>query len=218
MSNKSQKVIQFSYGFISGIVFCVVIVFGFYFYISRHIPDHNDAVEPEVSSQYLSKAINRALFIAEQELEEAGDEYDRWVALSDLAVFSIDVSEVEVAEKHAHELLRLLSKYKNDWNYGNALHKGHIALGRIELKRGNITKSIEHLIKASKTPGSPQLDSFGPNMLLAHELLIKGESEAVIEYLKLCKEFWAMGKGKIEGWIDTIENGGIPNFYTNLIY
>lgn len=43
--------------------------------------------------------------------------------------------------------------------------------------------------------GSPQLKSFGPSMGLAKELVRDGEKEAVIEYLKLCAQFWESGRG-----------------------
>ena len=64
-------------------------------------------------------------------------------------------------------------KIKSDWNYGNALHKGNIVLGRIALERGDIAGAKEHLLAAGQTPGSPQVGSFGPNTTLAKELLEK---------------------------------------------
>ncbi len=48
-----------------------------------------------------------------------------------------------------------------------------------------------HLLAAGATPGSPQLDSFGPQMQLAGELLAQGEKETVLQYLDLVARFWA---------------------------
>ena len=47
---------------------------------------------------------------------------------------------------------------------------------------------------AGATPGSPQLDSFGPNMTLAKELLEKGQPDVVLHYFALCKNFWEDGR------------------------
>ena len=74
------------------------------------------------------------------------------------------------------------------------------------------------MIEAGKTPGSPQLNSFGPNMMLAKELLNKDEKDVVIEYFKLCGSFWKMDRGRLKQWTDTVKNDGIPDFGTNLDY
>ncbi len=50
----------------------------------------------------------------------------------------------------------------------------------------------KYLIAAGKSPGSPQMDSFGPNMTLAKDLLEKGERDAVLEYFMRCRKFWKM--------------------------
>ena len=64
-------------------------------------------------------------------------------------------------------------------------------LGQVALREGNIQKAKFHLIESGKTPGSPQLNSFGPSFVLARELLEKGQKEAVLEYLYLITVFWA---------------------------
>ncbi len=98
-----------------------------------------------------------------------------------------------------------------DWNYGNAIHDANNLLGRVALKRGNIEKAKKHLIEAGKTPGSPQLNSFGPSMALAQELLENGERDVVIEYLELCRVFWEMHEGLLDKWQSEIQEGNIPN-------
>ena len=74
------------------------------------------------------------------------------------------------------------------------------------------------MLKAGATPGSPQLDSFGPSMTLAKELLEKGERQAVIEYFQLCAKFWEMGKKSLENWTSVVKEGKIPDFGRNLRY
>ena len=43
---------------------------------------------------------------------------------------------------------------------------------------------------SGKTPGSPQLNSFGPDFMLDRELLEKGERAAVLAHLELVGKFW----------------------------
>jgi tetratricopeptide (TPR) repeat protein len=146
------------------------------------------------------------------------DERLRFYMLSDVAKSSFEAEDIKKAKGHAIELLDKAQQYKNDWNYGNAIHHGNLVLGRISLKSGDIEKAKEFLIKAGKTTGSPQLNSFGPNMTLAKELLEKGEKEAVIKYFELCAKFWGMGDGHLEDWSSAVKMGAMPDFGSNLNY
>ncbi|MEM8947647.1 MAG: RNA polymerase subunit sigma-24, partial [Planctomycetota bacterium] len=65
---------------------------------------------------------------------------------------------------------------------------------------------------------SPQMDSFGPNMTLAKELLEKGEKEVVLEYFELCRTFWDMGHGRLDQWAKDVKAGNTPVFGPNLLY
>ena len=107
---------------------------------------------------------------------------------------------------------------KEDWNYGNAIHHANLMLGQLALKNGNLEKAKEYLIQAVQTKGSPQLNSFGPNMSLAKELLEKGEQKVVIEFLDHSKKFWKwiFSWRKIRKWKKTIANKKIPDFGANL--
>ncbi len=120
------------------------------------------------------------------------------------------------AEQHAQELLRLAQDFKGDWNYGNALHHGNRILGLVALKNGDVANAKAYLLASGKTPGSPQLNSFGPNMSLAKVLLEAGEKATVLEYLRLCKNFWK--DQKLPVWIAAVEAGEMPDFGANLSY
>ena len=76
----------------------------------------------------------------------------------------------------------------------------------------------KYLLDASSTPGSPQLNSFGPNLTLAKELLERGQGPVVLEFFARCKNFWKMDRGKLDEWSATIRGGGIPQFTQNLNY
>ena len=126
----------------------------------------------------------------------------------------------EEAKNSAIEYLEIAESKRSDWNYGNAIHHANLMLGRISLKEGLKEKAKEYLISAGKTPGSPQLNSFGPNMSLAKELLEIGEDKIVIEYIELCEKFWKriLSRKKLMKWKRAITKSAIPNFKGNLIY
>ena len=55
-------------------------------------------------------------------------------------------------------------------------------MGLAALQEGDTEAAKGYLLAAGGTPGSPQLDSFGPTMTLAQALLGRGESAVVLEY------------------------------------
>ena len=139
-------------------------------------------------------------------------------SLADLAKRAFNAGEAEKASVYSKRLLEMAPKYTKDWNYGNAIYYGNFVLGRIAVNKDNLAQAGEYLLAAGGTPGSPQLDSFGPNMSLAKELLEKNQSDVVLHYLGLCKTFWKMDRGKLDQWSATIRRGEIPDFGSNLDY
>jgi hypothetical protein len=131
--------------------------------------------------------------------------------LSELAQRAVSAGEDDKAEAYAKQLLQMAPDYPKNWNYGNAIFYGNFVLGRVAVQR-DVTQANEYLLAAGATPGSPQLNTFGPNMALAKELLEKGQSEVVLQYLALCKKFWKMDRGQLDEWSATIRSGGIPDF------
>ena len=153
---------------------------------------------------------------ATNELESARSEKDRWLALGDAAKAAVWSGHVGEARQYAEELKALTPNYKGNWNYGNAIHDYNLVLGSIALGSGDVNGSKRFLFAAGRTPGSPQLDSFGPNMSLAKALLIVGERQTVIEYFDLCREFWP--REELLTWKKEVEAGNIPDFGANLVY
>lgn len=158
--------------------------------------------------------------LAEYELAQAIEksEYSRFVRLKELAKAAFDAGELEKASRYANELLTESAKYPRDWNYGNAIHHGNNVLGRIALKQGDVKLAGEYLLKAGATPGSPQLDSFGPNMALAKELLEKGEKDTVLRYFELCRKFWKMGGEELDDWSKRVRDNQMPDFGASLVH
>jgi hypothetical protein len=113
----------------------------------------------------------------------------------------------------ATDLQRRAADFKQDWNYGNAIHYANLALGRAALVDGMTSDAGRYLLLAGQTPGSPQLGDYGPDMTLAAELLACGEREVVLEYLELCEHFWFnRGKSPLKEWEQVVRDGGTPDF------
>ena len=55
-------------------------------------------------------------------------------------------------------------------------------------------------------------------MLLAKDLLERGETEAVLAYFEMCRAFWNMGGARLDAWRTEVQAGAIPNFGANLRY
>lgn len=146
---------------------------------------------------------------------DRSDPLQRDGLLSNLAKTALDAGLIDDATKFAETMLQ---DDAAGWNRGNRIHHGNLILGRIALSQGDVAEAKSRLLLAGKTPGSPQLNSFGPNMLLAKELLERGESDVVLEYFALCQAFWTMPGRPLEQWTKDVKAGRIPQFGGNLSY
>ncbi|HSY09841.1 MAG TPA: hypothetical protein VK840_02895 [Candidatus Dormibacteraeota bacterium] len=155
---------------------------------------------------------------ATNELAVASTDENRFSALDGAAKESFNVGKIQDAENYANELLKMAPNFQNNWNYGNAIQDGNLVLGRIAVKNGQIEDAKKYLIEAGKSPGSPTMNSFGPNMSLAKDLLEKGERDTVLQYFDLCRKFWKMDYGKLDEWSKDVKAGQIPDFGANLVY
>jgi hypothetical protein len=135
---------------------------------------------------------------------------DRYLNLGDMADAARRAGENDKAEAYARELLELAETSPRDWIYGNAVHDGHRILGELALQRGDVRSAKEHLLAAGATPGSPQLDSFGPELTLANDLLAAGERTTVVAYLRACRRFWKGRAAALDAAIAAIEAGQTP--------
>ena len=155
---------------------------------------------------------------AMSELANAKSEEARFYALNDSAKESFQSGHIDEARKFAKEILEIAPRFKKDWNYGNAIQDGNLVLGRIAVKEGRINDAKQFLLEAGKSKGSPQMDTFGPNMSLAKDLLEKGKKKVVLKYFELCRKFWKMHRGRLDEWSQEVKAGRIPNFEANLVY
>ena len=166
--------------------------------------------DPKPSVEAYKKAMS--------ELAAAKDPYARWCALDHAAKESFNQGHDEEAYALAVEMQDMAPAYKKDWNYGNAVQDFNIVLGRLALKSADIDSAREHLLAAGRSPGSPQMNSFGPNFSLAKDLLTTGDKAIVLEYIELVRKFWKLDYGKLDQWKKDIEESRAPDFGANLVY
>lgn len=134
--------------------------------------------------------------------------------LAEGASRTCDANRIAGAEHIARELLQRFSGLIYDWNHGNAIHYANLVLGRVALRRGDTERAKTHLLRAGGTPGSPQLNDYGPDMTLARELLERGEAATVLRYLSLCSRFWRNERRNcvLSDWTAAAKNGLVPDF------
>lgn len=135
---------------------------------------------------------------------------NRFYSLDEQITTAYKANDFGKVKELAKENLGLAAVYRCNWNFGNAIHDTNRVLGLVSLKSGDIDRAAGYLLKAGKSTGSPQLNSFGPELDLANELLQLGKVDAVKSYLKDIKSFWEMDNGQVDAWLTEIEKGGKP--------
>jgi hypothetical protein len=144
--------------------------------------------------------------------QSASTELDKFYAAPAAAMAAYHLGELERAKEIAQAAIALASHYPDNWNFGNAVHFGHTVLGLVAVRAGDRKLARSELRASGQIRGSPQLNSFGPSMRLARELLKSGEREGVLEYLELCRKFWTMGQRWIDIWERKVTRGAMPTF------
>lgn len=124
------------------------------------------------------------------------------------ATVALDVGKLQSAKTHAQQLLL-------DEDSDDSIHSANIILGRLALQSGDREKAKAHLLAAGRVSSTPELTRSGPDMLLARELLRVKETEAVLEYFKLCENLWK--KPELKQWAEQVKDGRIPHFGSSLL-
>jgi tetratricopeptide (TPR) repeat protein len=180
--------------------------------LQRKLANHYMRANPEEDVEQFKSNCIVALRLFEHILSQSKDDIDRFYRLTDVATAALRVGEFTRAEEIAREMLTVAPQFASDWNYGNAIYWANIVLGKIALSDKRLGQACEYLVAASLTPGSPQLDSFGPEFVLCSHLLNAGETECAKTYLSNCAKFWRE-VNKLSGWIIDIDKGLQPSFY-----
>ena len=146
------------------------------------------------------------------------DAFKRFLALPRIAMAALYSGDMAGAEGYAREVLADISRFPN-FSSGDATFYGNLVLGSVALKRDHdVGAAKTWLLAAGKTVGTPALDTFGPNMSLAKDLLDAGERDAVLQYFDECRSFWKDGVEKLNQWTDKVRQGSMPTFGANLVY
>ena len=176
-----------------------------------------DPITPKQEAALMQLTVERA---AEElvDLEVASTDQDRFYALPSAAIAAYYLERFDLAAELATEALDRAPSYVSDWNYGNAIHWGHTVLGLLALRAGDLKRATEELHSAGATRGSPQLDTFGPSMRLAKDLLHAQRPDEVLAYLGQCRKFWKMGAPWLDVWEPKIRAGSVPNFFMHLAW
>ena len=126
---------------------------------------------------------------------------------ADVAAMAWLAGEAETAERYAR---RMVENPGRGWNEGNRVYDGNRILGHLALDAGDHEAAVGFLDAAGASEGSPQLNSFGPELTLAQALLDADETDAVLRHLEAVGRFWAMDDGKLQAWAEAIRAGQKP--------
>jgi hypothetical protein len=174
--------------------------------LSHTSMDHHDLD----AVQAVEAKAREMVTLLEGMLAAFGDQRDSSLVLSALADVAALANEWDKVATAAQQLLECELKHALGWMRGNAIYQGNTWLGRAALRRGDVAEAKSRLLAAGRTCGSPQLDSFGPEMALAQDLLERGERDVVLQFLELCRAFWRMDEGYLDTWSKMIREGGVP--------
>jgi hypothetical protein len=129
-----------------------------------------------------------------------------------LAEFAWLAGDPSKTRQNAYRVLEIARAWKTQWQRADAINSAETLLGYVELAEGRLVAAEAHLLASAQVPGSPVLDTWGPDLGLAAELLARGRRESVLQYLKLCKRFWDLGPGAIDRFEEAIRAGRAPDF------
>jgi beta-lactamase regulating signal transducer with metallopeptidase domain/ankyrin repeat protein/tetratricopeptide (TPR) repeat protein len=132
---------------------------------------------------------------------------DRFYALESVTKAALNAGDTNKAGQYAREFLQKAPQFSKNWNYGNAIYTGNSILGQIALSQRDVISAKAYLQAAGDSPGSPTLDSFGPDLTLARQLLSKGGKVAVSMFLSKIAKFWTGHQNEIRDWQKAIQDG-----------
>lgn len=171
-----------------------------------------EPLSPELEAKLLDIAVSRAPD-ALASLAAAVSDEEAFVYLPTAAAAAFHLGRFDEAKEFAQRCVALAPSHRESWNHGNALHLGHTVLGLLAIRQGDHEAAIHELRASGETPGSPQLNSFGPTMQLAKSLLRAGHVAPVLAYMQQCRVFWKMGSRWLDLWEQRIREGRVPNFF-----
>jgi hypothetical protein len=135
------------------------------------------------------------------------DERERLDQLHLLAEAAFEAGDYAKADAYASELLAKAETGHLDIFYGNQI------LGRLALVGGDVERATSHLLASAETAGCPLFSPFR-SMVLAKELLGRGERETVRRFLERCSTSWPKSAKWLTRLAAAVERGEMPFFVT----
>jgi len=74
---------------------------------------------------------------------------------TDLPAMAFDTGDMTKARSYAEQLLTEVGSDRSQWNYGDAVHKGNLILGRIAVREGRLAEAVTFLRASGDTPLQP---------------------------------------------------------------
>src|SRR6266850_1280460 len=93
-----------------------------------------------------------------------------------------------------------------------AVQRANTILGRVALRDGDVVRAKQYLLDSAGPQTARDIALAGPTLVLAKELIERGERDAVLQYLENCLQLWPRGESVLRIWIADIRNGKNPNF------
>jgi tetratricopeptide (TPR) repeat protein len=93
-----------------------------------------------------------------------------------------------------------------------AVQRANTILGRVALRAGDVDRAKQYLLDSADPQAARDIALSGPTLVLAQELIDRGEREAVLRYLENCLQLWPRGESVLRIWIADIRNGKTPKF------
>lgn len=172
-------------------------------------------LESNLPSGERDSQASRRAFACYKRAYDLSDDLERELLLPMLAVIAFSLGEFEKAREHAESMLE---EDRQSREAGVRIHIGHLTLGRIALREGDLEEAKSRLIAACEVPASAGLEGVSPEMGLAQNLLELGESQVVLRYLSVCSKLWERGRETLRAWAAVVEEGGMPDFSNDIIF
>jgi tetratricopeptide (TPR) repeat protein len=95
------------------------------------------------------------------------------------------------------------------------VQRANTLLGRVAVRSDDLVSAGRYLLDSARVETPRYGFTFAPPMVLAKELLERGERDVVVQYLESCLAIWPHGEKTLQIWIDDVKADRMPNFGTS---
>lgn len=121
--------------------------------------------------------------------------------------------QFSLAKREINAVIAKVEPQEPSTDSGLVTHVCYTLLGLVAFEEKDLNSAREYLLRSITDLRSPVLETFGPSVLLAHQLASQGDLKTVAEYLVRCKEFVKMQNlFKLSEWIASAQKGNQPDF------